>query len=402
MRILVLSLAHPSPPTGGHKMRNWAMLHALAACGHEIVLISFADHDVDDEPLRRFCRKVEIVQRAPKSLSAAADIPGRMRALWARLPYAALRFRSDLMQTRIRTALQQFPFDAVVAETVFALINVPASLEVPLVLDCHNLEHLLLHRYMALERNPLRRVFVQNECRLLRAWEMEGCSRADLVLACSEHDRLLLQELMPAIRCAIVPNAIDTDTYRAGGEEDVHTVLFTGGLDWYPNVDAVEFFARQILPEIRFRVPSVRFLIAGRGPAPRYRRRLARLSCEFTEAVQDIRPFLARASVCVVPLRIGSGTRLKILEAAAMRKPVVATRLGAEGLDFVDQEELALADRPQEFAGAVVDLLENASRRRAMGSAARRKVERLYSYAALRQAIGAALALLEPGTARQK
>jgi glycosyltransferase involved in cell wall biosynthesis len=174
-------------------------------------------------------------------------------------------------------------------------------------------------------------------------------------------------------------------------------------MDWYPNRDAVEFFVSAILPRLRAAVPEARFVVGGRNPSDEFRRRFAATpGIEFTGTVPDMRAEIAKAAVCVVPLRIGSGTRLKILEAAAMAKPVVSTRVGAEGLDFVDGKEIVLADEPKAFAGAVADLLRDASRRRELGQAARRRVEKCYSFPVLRTAVRAAFAGLSEACSAQR
>ncbi|PYT34817.1 MAG: glycosyl transferase family 1, partial [Acidobacteria bacterium] len=151
-------------------------------------------------------------------------------------------------------------------------------------------------------------------------------------------------------------------------------------MDWFPNRDAIEFFVNQIFPLIRRDAPAAEFIAAGRNPPRELIDRFSAVpGVKFTGTVPDMRPFLQQAGVCVVPLRIGSGTRLKILESAAAGKAIVSTRLGAEGLDFVDGQEILLADDPVSFAGCIVALLRDPSRRRAMGEAACRRVRQQYS-----------------------
>src|SRR5439155_958354 len=179
----------------------------------------------------------------------------------------------------------------------------------------------------------------------------------------------------------------DFDVLLCDGAEPA-TVLFQGGMDWQPNRDAVEFFAAEILPWLRRRVPSARFRVAGRSPAESFRRRFAGIDgLEFTGTVADMRDEIAKATVCVVPLRIGSGTRLKILEAGAMAKPMVSTGLGAEGLELVDGEEIVLADEPRAFADAVAALLHDAAGRDELGRGARLRVEKQYSLSVFKTAL---------------
>jgi glycosyltransferase involved in cell wall biosynthesis len=162
-------------------------------------------------------------------------------------------------------------------------------------------------------------------------------------------------------------------------------------MDWYPNRDAVEFFVHEVLPGLERQVPNVQFVVAGRAPSADFRRRLERRNVTFTGTVPDMRPEIARAAVCVVPLRIGSGTRLKILEAAALSKPVVSTSLGSEGLEFIPGKEIAIADEPSAFAARITELLGDPELSLQMGRAARAKVCAKYGFDSLRHAIASSL-----------
>ena len=163
-------------------------------------------------------------------------------------------------------------------------------------------------------------------------------------------------------------------------QEIAHRVIFTGSMDYYPNIDAVLFFAEKCWPHIRLHVPGASWLIVGKDP-PREVRDLAALAgVAVTGTVPDITSYLAQASVAIVPLQIGSGTRLKILEALAMQKAVVTTSQGCEGLSVVSGEHVIVADQAQEFAQAVVDLLQDAQKRKVLGCAGRKLVETDYSW----------------------
>jgi glycosyltransferase involved in cell wall biosynthesis len=326
------------------------------------------------------------------SLSSSGNYLGRFRALPGSLPYAVTRFQSKAMQGRIVQWVQSGRVDAVLSGMPYLLANVPASLPAPVIVNCHNIEHLILRRYLPFERSRLRRAYAWIECRKLEHWEKEVCSHASLLLVCSEHDRSVIARLCPGPSVAVVPNVVDVDRYTPSYHSDGATILYTGGMDWFPNRDAVEFFVTQIFSRIRSQVPDVRFVVAGRNPPEEFRQRLGRVpGVEFTGTVPDMRAEIASATVCVVPLRIGSGTRLKILEAAAMAKPIVSTRLGAEGLEFRDGQEIALEDEPAAFADAVVKLLSAAPDRHRLGLAARTRVERNYSFSALRASLRRAL-----------
>jgi glycosyltransferase involved in cell wall biosynthesis len=215
--------------------------------------------------------------------------------------------------------------------------------------------------------------------------------RAQLVLACSDHDRSAFEKLSRESRIVVAPNVIDVASYQPAPEGESGTVLYTGGMDWYPNRDAVEYFVHQIFPALRKLVPAVRFVVAGRNPSDEFRRQFDGMAdVVFTGTVPDMRAEISKASVCVVPLRIGSGTRLKILEAAAVAKPIVSTTLGAEGLDFRNGSEIRIADDPQSFAGETARLLQDRTRAAALGAAARQRVQQSYSLSALATALRSA------------
>jgi glycosyltransferase involved in cell wall biosynthesis len=166
-------------------------------------------------------------------------------------------------------------------------------------------------------------------------------------------------------------------------------------MDWLPNRDAVAFFVSEVMPELRRLVPDFSFVVAGREPPPDFRSRYEQIpNVRFTGTLPDLRPVIAQAAVCVVPLRIGSGTRLKILEAAAMAKAVVSTTVGAEGLTLKDGEDIVIADEPRTMARAIAALLADRRRRLEIGQAARRHVAAEYGIPALRRALREALALI--------
>jgi glycosyltransferase involved in cell wall biosynthesis len=397
MRLLFLSLSLPVPPNNGHRMRTWSLLQAFAAEGHDVVLLSFADRaeiNGNRTLLERVCRDVELVPLALTNLSVRADYFRRLQALFSQLPYACLRFRSKAMQERVQDRLATGEFDAAVCDTIFTAVSLSAT-SVPMILNNVDVEHVIFDRYIGQEHNPFKRLYAQWESRKVRAWERKVCHRAAVGLACSEHDCTLLEQLSPKTRFAVIPNVVDVNDYIPVGEGDTTTVLYAGGLDWYPNRNAVEFFVGEILPVLSRLRPEARFVVAGRSGPEGFHRRLAKVAgVRLTGTIPDMRAEINKAAVCVVPLRIGSGTRLKILEAAAMAKPIVSTHVGAEGLDFVDGREIRLVDHPREFAQAVAELLADAHARKAMGEAARQKVAQLYSFPALRKTLRVVLSEL--------
>lgn len=395
MRLLFVSTIMPYPPVYGAAIRTWSLLRALASEGVETTFLTFTSESgpaFDLRPLHDLCRGVQLVYLAPKSLSSSADYAGRARALVGRDPYAAVRYRSHDMYRRVEEQLSTFAFDAVFADELFALVNLPPT-ALPLIVNGHNVEYLILKRYLRFETNLLKRAYAWVESEKLRRWERHSFRRASLGIACSEHDREVFLASDSSTPIAVVPNVVDTDYYMPRPSEgDPFTVMYQGGMDWFPNRDAVEYFVSSILPILRQRVPQVRFVVAGRNPSADFLRKFrGDRSIEFTGTVDDMRSVIERAQVCVVPLRIGSGTRLKILESAAMGKPVVSTTLGAEGLVLQEGRDIILRDDPREFADATADLLLHSEKRQSIAAAARERVRQDYSFPALCSAVRVAL-----------
>lgn len=398
MHLLVYSLHCPFPANNGAKMRTAALLRALAAEGHQVTLVAFASRREpwDVAPLGALCVKHRLVPLDPPALTGGAGLARRARALLSRQPYAALRYGSGAMQALLSRTLEPVRFDAVICDLPYGAANLPAAGlgNIPLILHAHNVEHDLLRQYARLAPNPAVRLYAQLEASRMRRWEQGIARRAAAVLACSEADRRRFLRLAPQTPVVVAPNVLCLSDYAVAAGGDDRTLIYPGGLDWLPNRDAVAFFAGAILPLIRREAPRARLVAAGRNPPRAFARRWRRAAgVEFTGTLPDLRPVIRQAAVAVVPLRIGGGTRLKILEAAALGRAVISTRIGAEGLNFTPGTEIELADSPADFARAAVALLRDRPRRIALGAAARQRVESGHGLSQLRQALREALAL---------
>ena len=296
-------------------------------------------------------------------------------------PVDLWKWRLEEVRSLVLDIAGREQIDLLVSDFLFAAPNVPLGGTVPVVLFEHNVEYLIWKRLCALERNPLKRLLLEIEWRKLRARESDLCRSADLTIAVSGEDRTRLQSMAPGARVGDIPTGVDTSYFTPAGRAQIPgRLVFSGSMDWHPNEDAVIYFGEEILPAIRERVPDASFAIVGRNPTGTLRDAAARLGMVVTGTVDDVRPYLDEAAVYVVPLRAGSGTRMKIFEALGMAKAVVSTTVGAEGLALTDGKEFIAADDPRDFASAVVHLLHDQAHREALGQAGRALVVERYSW----------------------
>jgi glycosyltransferase involved in cell wall biosynthesis len=276
--------------------------------------------------------------------------------------------------------LAEAPFDVVQIEAIELAPYLPvieSARPRPLIVyDDHNAEWVLQKRACLTDlANPPRwpaaaYSFVQ--WMRLKGYEADMCRRAGRVVAVSEADRDALHAVAPQVDVTIVPNGVALDEYTDyRGPVQPFDLVFTGKMDFRPNIDAMLWFGQQVLPLIHQRRPDVRLAIVGQRPHPRLDALRAIPGVTITGWVPDVRPYIAGATVFIAPLRVGGGTRLKLLQAMAMEVAVVATSLGAEGFPVTHGRELLLADTPAGFAGAVLALLDDPAQRARLGAAAR-------------------------------
>ncbi len=388
MRILFLTPQLPYPPQKGTALRNWGLISGLAE-RHQVSLLSFQAPGQAPRPaplLSQVCARVETVPQPERALG------DRLRDMLAtRQPDMALRLASESYARRLTGWLAREHFDVVHVEGIELapyLDVIEAARPRPFIIfDDHNCEYLLQKRACLTDlRIPARwpgAAYSLVQWRRLLRYEAETCRRADRVLAVSEADAVALRELIPALDVIVVPNGIDTRAYRPEtpiSKSQIPKLVFTGTMDFRPNVDAVLWFAREVLPLVQAEVAEARFVVVGQRPHTRLDELRDDPAITLTGWVEDTRPYIAEAAVYVAPLRMGGGTRLKLLEAMAMGKPVVATRLGAEGYPVTHGRELLLADTPADFAAAVVGLLRAPGKRVELGRAGRAFVEERYDW----------------------
>ena len=382
LRILWVKVGGLWPPNTGGRLRSLHMIDELSR-RHQVSLVTTHPPAGDPDALAARlpkCVRIDSLAYAPPKQGTAGFAVAMARSWTTRYPGDLWRWRIPDVRALVRQRITD-GVDLCVADFLVAMPNLPDRTTVPTVLFEHNVEYLIWKRLHEVERRPWRRALLALEWRKMRSYEARACARAAVTVAVSEPDRALLNASSPGADIRAVPTGVDTAYFHPNGAiEAPATLVFTGSMDWYPNEDAILHFIETILPAIRREVPAVSLAVVGRDPSERLRAAAATAGIRVTGTVPDVRPYVAEATLYVVPLRVGGGTRLKIFEALAMGKAVVSTGVGAEGLPIESGQHFLQADSPEGFAQAVIALLKDPGRRQALGLAGRRLVEERYSW----------------------
>ncbi len=388
MKILFVTPYLPSPPHFGAQRRLEGLMRGLAAT-HEVSVIAFGRPGPELEQqlcaTREYCARVVTVPHDVLNVDVGEKRLMQLRSLASRHSFESLLMRRPEFQRRLDAELAAHDYDVVQVEFAqMAVYDLRRNGKKPpqLVLDEHNIEYDLTRRTAEAPGSVARKLYNAANWRKLRREEQSAWRRFDGVALTSDRDQRLLQGELPDVRTAVVPNAVDTAAFRANGAPiDGDTLLFLGAINYYPNTDGVLHFLDTTFPHVLQRSPEAKFQIVGMAPPASVLQR-QNAQVEVTGFVDDPRPYLERAAVVVVPLRIGGGTRFKIVEAMAMGKAIVSTRLGAEGIDLVHEKHALLADDPREFAAQVTRLLRDPELALRLGTEARKLAEARYSWRA--------------------
>lgn len=387
MKVLFLSQIVPYPPRGGVLQRGYNILREVAA--HvDVHLLAFVHQDELPTPeavaeshaaLSVFCRRVEFfplwAKRSPlhKGLALAwATASGQ--------PFSTVAQASAGFRHRVETLLRD-GVDLLHVDTVGLHPFTSVNRRVPQVLTHHNIESQLMARRAGFETSGPVRWLLAHESRKLARYEAAAVRRYRVNLMMSRDDETTLKKMVPGVRTALVPNGVDTQYFRPAPDTGRPTMIYAGGMNMFANRDAVLHFVRDIWPSVIASVPEARFVSVGQDPPAELLQAAARdPRIVVTGKVPDVRSYVNDASVYVVPLRVGGGTRLKVLDAMASGKALVSTTIGAEGLELVPDEHLVIADDPGGFAEQTIALLRDGERRVALGLRARALVESRYAW----------------------
>ena len=380
MRILFLSPTVPFPLTDGGRIRVFNLLKQIAT-KNSVTLLALETQSTDTEGVSQLQQLGIQVHLVPNAATLPPVSFGTLlKAFLKRHPITVARYDLPTYRQKFKELVATGTFDLVHYE-MFHTAQFHTETRLPGVLSQQNVDSAIWRRLCGETANPFYKFAYWTQQLAFQRYERVLSPKFDAVTCTSDIDAAVFQQHCSEDAIEIIPNGVDVTHYQPDFSAEVPAhLIYIGSMDWYPNEDAVGFFADEVLPRIQERVPDVRFSIVGGNPSARVQKLAERKGIVVTGRVPEIKPYFAEATVFVVPLRIGSGTRLKILEALAMGKAIVSTSVGAEGLALKDGEEIFIADEPTVFADAVTRLLTDTPLRRRIGENGRARVERDYDW----------------------
>ncbi len=384
MRILQLSGQFPYPPVEGGKIAIFNLIRYLSLRGHKIVLLSIVSPQKEGigrnvQALKKWCDPRIVYHRTETNLW------GLFVNLFFGIPYTISKYHSSKVKDALRQILSKEKFDIIHIESLHLAYYgefIKHEFELPVVLREQNVQATIMERYYQNESNPLIMLYAYLQWRKVYRYEAKVCEIFDRCLMITREDKERIERMNPKVKTCLTPAGVDTSYFHPLKiKEEPGSLIFVGDLKWLPNVDGMFWFYNRIWPRMKKTFPQIKSYVVGRRP-PQKIRKLSEKDQNIivTGFVKDVRPYVAKCSVYIVPLRIGGGMRLKILEAMAMERPVVATSVGAEGIMATHGENIIIADSEADFAEWVIELLKDTNLRRRLAHGGKRLVEQEYRW----------------------
>lgn len=386
MKILVLDEEFPWPLNTGKRIRSYH-LHRGLAKRHDLTYLAFGRRESEGY--------VELSQQKMNPVPVEISLPSKSgmgfyyrlaKNVFSPYPYSVDNHFQPEFERALEAMLRKHHYDVVLCEWTPYARYVLQREDLHRVVASHNIEAQIWVRYAGAQSSRLRRAYLASQAVKMERFERQVFGTVEAATAVSESDAETIRGYNHRLSVEVIDNGVDLEYFRPADESSAISkpnLVFTGSMDWRPNQDAAIFFVRRVLPLLRDKFSDITFTIVGRNPSISVRDLEKVEGVTVTGTVDDVRPYIDKASIYVVPLRVGGGSRLKILEALAMRKPVISTTVGAEGLDLRVNEHLLVADEPQDWIETVENILTDREKASAMGKAGRRLVEQRYGWPAL-------------------
>jgi polysaccharide biosynthesis protein PslH len=384
-KILFLSQTLPFPPDGGAKLRTFNVIRQLLR-DFDVTILAFARRKkgFGSEDITRSLAGLRDITpteafRIEQEYNPLRLVTDHVGSVLSMRVYTAFVFASAKFRRRLSELLSSENFDAVHLDSLDLARYAALCAHRPITCTHHDAQSLLLRRRAALQQNPLLKAYMLLQSRLMAREEASYCPLMSVNFTVSPDDARVLRGVAPEASFEVIPNGVDTG-YFTPGLDSSEGIVFVGGTSWFPNRDALAYYVERILPRLRDGGVNDTTHWVGRIQEKERERFEGIEQLRLHGYVPDVRPYIAQAGCYVVPIRVGGGTRVKILDAWAMGKAVVSTAVGCEGLQAVDGKNILIRDEPEDFAAAIRDVLRDSELRRSLGRSARRTAEDVYSW----------------------
>ena len=381
-KILFVTTRIPYPPWEGHQIRTYNLLKRVCE-EHEVKLVSFVRSDEDPahaDHLRTICKSVDLI-KIPADQGKSKLLSTILSGVVTKTPFVVRKYSAPEMEQKLKEVIEQDAPDLIHFDMLPLAQYLPLCGDIPTILNDHNVESLLVERRAEATSSIPQKVFFSNQAPKLEEFEKFATQNATEILACSQEDAEILSRMGNGKGIHIIANGVDIEQFIPSDDVQVdhNKIIFVGGMGWFPNKDGMNFFIKEAMPLICEQNPDASLTVVGKSDGLDIPDQL-KDKVSATGFVDDFRPLVHEAAVYILPLRVGSGTRLKLLEAMAMGKAIVSTRIGAEGVVLEDGENILMADTPQEIADAVIKLMRNKHLRDRLGKAAHEQAKNLYDW----------------------
>lgn len=389
MNILWLSHLLPFPPKGGAAQRSYHLIKQ-AALRNRVDLIAFNQQAMvsgkenialSKNAFLEFCKEVTVLD-IPSEMHPYGTYMLAAKSLFTKDSYNVNWLKSKKMHEVVKEITNRNQYDIIWFDTISLLPYFKYVKKSKTILNHHNIESDMMIRRAMKERNPFLKAYFLQEGYKLRFAERRNCPRFNLNVTCSKLDLERLLKKNHHLNVAVIPNGVDIDYFKSSGiQSEKQSLVFAGDLSWYPNREAMIYFSSKVWPLLVAKMPDVRMTVIGKKP-PEELKRLAETDNRFTVTgfVDDVRPYIEKAAVYVCPIMNGGGTKLKVLDALAMGKAIVAHPIACEGIEVKDGDTVLYATNPEMFVSKIQYLFKNEEQCATIGKQGRLLAEKVYSF----------------------
>lgn len=381
MRILYIATKNPFPPNEGGKIATFGNLKYLGERGHKVSFVFYSNKfDLDKNELQKFAHSIK-----PVDYDTSNSVLGMLKNLFSPVPYNISKYHSKIMKDVVLETLSKNKFDIVLIENLhigFLVDEIKMNFKIPVVLRQHNLEMKIMKRFFESESNFVVKLFAKIQYLKFLKYEPQTCSKFDKVIMITEKDEEELLKLNSAIKTTVIPAGFEQNSLKLPiSQKERFSLFHIGRLDWPPNIDALKYFISEILPELIVKENRIRFYVYG-GVLPNIISIPDNIKSHIIQKgfVKDLWSEIADKELAVVPLRIGSGMRLKIIELLAAGHNIISTAIGSEGIEVEHKKHLLIANNNNEFIKNIVDFFEGKFNNKLMVENGRKLVEENYSW----------------------